>query len=153
MTGRNQQAYFVCVSRGARGRLCSFRWAGCAPRDPAHSGSAGDRRWSVQLCGQQHSWNLCWHCYPAGWRLDRTSAFLVRLIFFFFSTFIQRKNSSSPTLPFHSGPIVLWSTGWRGSQRRGEYHPPLRCPRFPAADADLAQTGRQTGPHKDRQPQ
>ena len=134
-------------SRRAWGGLRSFRWAGCKPRDASHPGGSGGGRRSVHLCGQQPCWNLCRHCQSGGWRWAHTPVFHVKLIFL--TKYTQRKIHPSP----HSGPIVLWGTGRHDSQRWGEYHPPLRCPGFPAADSDLAQTGRQTDSYEDRQPQ
>lgn len=70
---------------------------------------------------------------------------------FFSLNLHKRKRKLHPS--FHSGAIVFRGSGWRDSQRRGEHHPPLHCPGFPAADRDLAQTGWQTDFYADRQPQ
>lgn len=92
---------FMCVSRWAWGGLCSLCWAGRTPRDPAHSGGAGGRRRSVQLCSQQLCRNLRWYSQSGGWRWDHASVFHMKLVFL--SNFFLKWKFA---LPSTAGPLL-----------------------------------------------
>lgn len=52
---------------------------------------------------------------------------------------------------FHRGPIVLWGSSRPDGSDRGECHPPLLSPRFPAANGHLAPPRRQADSHGEPQ--
>lgn len=113
--------------------------------------SEGCRRWTLVSTAVWPEALLEPPLATSVWRLEVRRHAGVPPRAYFLSQYVKKKRENS--LCLHSGSIVLRGTGWRYSQRRGEYHPPLHGSRFPATDGDLAQTGRQTDSYEGRQPQ